>query len=188
MLGCLTAPDLKPTGSSNVEINVFYICRCPRHRFPRRRGPPDDPKTLQDWVGALEDRDPEVSLKAARSWVRALGDADPAWRIFAALALVKIGPDAKPAVPALRECLRDGRGRVRARPLMCSRRSVPPPRKRSPNSSAPLSDDRAGGFAAPALEAMGPAGVAALKAVLKDGDKRTRPYADSTLKRMGVES
>ena len=63
----------------------------------------------------------------------------------------------------------------------------PPPRLKEigpaaeeaiPDLVRTLSDDRAGAFAAQALEAMGPAGVAALKAVLKDGDERARSYAD----------
>ena len=84
-------------------------------------------KTLDEWLEAQSDSQPEVRVRAVRALsnvgpvvpevvpalIRALEDPDAGVRGQAALALLKFGPDAKEAIPALEAAESDSDETVR---------------------------------------------------------------------------
>src|SRR5262245_54338943 len=84
-------------------------------------------KTLDEWLEAQSDSQPEVRVRAVRALsnvgpvvpevvpalIRALEDPDAGIRGQAALALLKFGPDAKDAIPALVAAAGDSDATVR---------------------------------------------------------------------------
>lgn len=84
-------------------------------------------KTLDEWLEAQSDSQPEVRARAVRAlsnvgptvpevvpaMIRALEDPDAGVRSQAALALLKFGPEAKEAIPALEAAQSDSDETVR---------------------------------------------------------------------------
>jgi len=84
-------------------------------------------KTLDEWLEAQSDSQPEVRVRAVRALsnvgpvvpevvpalIRALKDPDAGVRGQAALALLKFGPEAKDAAPALEAARNDSDNTVR---------------------------------------------------------------------------
>jgi HEAT repeat protein len=84
-------------------------------------------RTLDDWLEAQSDSQPEVRARAVRALsnvgpvvpevvpalIRALKDPDASVRSQAALALLKFGPEAKEAIPALTDAQSDSDETVR---------------------------------------------------------------------------
>src|SRR5262245_44393172 len=115
---CLMKSKVRMTNTRSFTLLLLCLIGC-GHRIPGEFTVSGQP--LNHWLEALEDGQPEVSVRPVRalsnvgpdvpevvdSLAESLSDPDREVRSQAALALLKFGPKAKAAIPALTEAQGD---------------------------------------------------------------------------------